>query len=217
MSGRWESLTVDDHPMRCYSALPAGSGPFPGVLICMHAPGVDGFIQGPLSGENLIEKADEVAGDLDPRRAAATAVAVAAGNALASLARQDVDVSAALADLGAQLDRDDAVSIPAANAIGEGGNLASIGALRAALSGDGSDALKIAAAAAVGKILGRADTVPSDLFDELLTIAESADADIALRRAVVTALGKGKLAPGERLKLIEALSVIAAGSDGDGS
>lgn len=46
MSGQWESLTVDGSEMRSYLTLPEGKRPFPGVLVCMHAPGVDGFIQG---------------------------------------------------------------------------------------------------------------------------------------------------------------------------
>jgi carboxymethylenebutenolidase len=46
MSNRWDSLSVDGSDMPCYVALPERSEPTPGVLICMHAPGVDGFIQG---------------------------------------------------------------------------------------------------------------------------------------------------------------------------
>ncbi len=46
MAGRWDTLKVDDSEMRCYVALPEGEGPYPGVLVCMHAPGLDGFIQG---------------------------------------------------------------------------------------------------------------------------------------------------------------------------
>lgn len=46
MSNRWDFLEVDGSEMRCYLALPEGPGPFPGVVVCMHAPGVDGFIRG---------------------------------------------------------------------------------------------------------------------------------------------------------------------------
>lgn len=46
MSGDWESLSVDGSEMRCHVTIPEGKRPFPGVLVCMHAPGVDGFIQG---------------------------------------------------------------------------------------------------------------------------------------------------------------------------
>ena len=46
MNGHWDSLTVDGSGMRCHVTLPEGKRPFPGVLVCMHAPGVDAFIQG---------------------------------------------------------------------------------------------------------------------------------------------------------------------------
>jgi carboxymethylenebutenolidase len=45
MPGQWESLSVDSSEMRCYRTAPSGEGAFPGVLVCMHAPGVDGFIR----------------------------------------------------------------------------------------------------------------------------------------------------------------------------
>ena len=46
MNGRWDKLQVDSSEMLGYTTVPPGEGLFPGVLICMHAPGVDGFIQG---------------------------------------------------------------------------------------------------------------------------------------------------------------------------
>ena len=46
MSAHWDSLTVDGSEMRCHVSIPDSKRPFPGVLVCMHAPGVDGFIQG---------------------------------------------------------------------------------------------------------------------------------------------------------------------------
>jgi carboxymethylenebutenolidase len=46
MPVRWDQVTVDDSPMWCHLHVPVGAGPFPGVVVIMHAPGVDGFIQG---------------------------------------------------------------------------------------------------------------------------------------------------------------------------
>ena len=46
MNTRWDTVPVGSGNMPCYVGLPPGSGPFPGVLVCMHAPGVDGFITG---------------------------------------------------------------------------------------------------------------------------------------------------------------------------
>lgn len=45
MGRRWDTLEVDGSQMRCYLNLPDKS-PAAGVLVCMHAPGVDDFIQG---------------------------------------------------------------------------------------------------------------------------------------------------------------------------
>lgn len=42
--GRWENLSVDDSRMRCYLTRPQ-AGTCPGVLVCMHGPGVDEFIR----------------------------------------------------------------------------------------------------------------------------------------------------------------------------
>ncbi len=46
MNTRWDTVPVGDGKMSCYVGLPQGSGPFPGVMVCMHAPGVDEFITG---------------------------------------------------------------------------------------------------------------------------------------------------------------------------
>jgi carboxymethylenebutenolidase len=42
-SGRWQQVTVGEREMRCYLARPVSPNA-PGVLVCMHGPGVDGFI-----------------------------------------------------------------------------------------------------------------------------------------------------------------------------
>ena len=44
----------------------------------------------------------------------------------------------------------------------------------------------------------------------MIAIAGDGGADSDLRAAVVTALGKGTLAPGERLKMAETLTTIAS-------
>ena len=45
MAASWETLTVDGVPMKTYLAVPAGDGPFPGIVVAQHASGVDMFIQ----------------------------------------------------------------------------------------------------------------------------------------------------------------------------
>ena len=44
MAGRWDTLHVDGS-MRCYVTDPAGTGPFPAVVVIMHAGGVDEFVR----------------------------------------------------------------------------------------------------------------------------------------------------------------------------
>jgi len=46
MRESWEEVAVGDGQMSCFIISPEGEGRFPGVVVCMHAPGVDGFIQG---------------------------------------------------------------------------------------------------------------------------------------------------------------------------
>ncbi len=44
MNGRWDKLQVDSNEMLGYTTVPPpGEGPFPGVLICMHAPNRNTF------------------------------------------------------------------------------------------------------------------------------------------------------------------------------
>ena len=169
---------------------------------------INGVITGGLSGDALISKANELVEDLGARRNAANAVAVNASNALNSLAGK-VDISAALGSLQEQLNRSDDIAIPAAGALGSGGTLDNVGSLCAVVTGDGSNEVKIASANAIGDILARSASVPTACFDAMIAIASNNDADMAIRSAVVTALGKGKLAPGERLKLAESLATIA--------
>lgn len=45
MSERWDEISVDGSAMRCFVALPEGGSTHPGVIVCMHAYGLDGFIR----------------------------------------------------------------------------------------------------------------------------------------------------------------------------
>jgi carboxymethylenebutenolidase len=42
---RWDTIPVDGHPMRVYSDVPPGGGAVPGVVVIMHGPGLDRFIE----------------------------------------------------------------------------------------------------------------------------------------------------------------------------
>ncbi len=166
---------------------------------------IAGVITEDLDGAALIAKATELLGDMDSIRARATKVAVAASEALEALAENKVSIAGAVVSLEAQLNRGDNVALPAAKALGEGGNAGSIKPLGVILSGDGSLELKIASAQAIGNILARIGELPDGCFGTLAAIAGDAGQDESLRTAAVTALGKGKLAPGDALKLVEKL------------
>jgi HEAT repeat protein len=168
---------------------------------------IHGTIQGPLSGEALVGAVNQAleGTTMDSRRARADAVAVAASEALQDLAAQKIDVAPALENLAAQLNRSDSVAVPAARALGSGGTANELPALLGAIGSESASLdLKVASAEAIGKILARLDSVPGDAFNGLLELLGSG-ADLKLKSAIVTALGKGKLAPGESLKLIDVL------------
>jgi len=145
--------------------------------------------------------------DMSAINARAAKVAKDASVALHTLASNRVDVSGAVSSLEAQLQRDDSVSIPSANALGEAGT--SIDALAGQITGDGSGELKIACAQASGKILGRGAAISDAQFAALKGVATDSDADTGLRTAVTTALGKAKLNAAQKLQLVQALSTMA--------
>ena len=177
---------------------------------------VDGVIQGPLSAQTLRAEVDSALDgvDLSHLRRRADEVAVAAADALMLLAGTNVSVGAALDSLAAQLNRGDDVAVPAAGAIGDGGNLNQLPALLGGINnGDTSLELKVACAVATGKILGRASDVPADAFEALIGVLES-DAPAALHMAVAIALGKSPLVPGNSLRLVELLRTVGT-IDGD--
>ncbi len=180
---------------------------------------VDGVItvERDVTSDALVEKANEVVGAMDDRRARADKVAVAAAHSLVKLAMANVNVVAAAESLQAQLDRDDAVAIPSAAALGVGGTLDSVGKLSGLVTGDKASAeLKVAAAQAIGGILARSSSVPDGIFDALLVLARDEAQPLPLREAIVSSLGRGKLAPGARSQLAAALAIVAQAADGGG-
>lgn len=174
---------------------------------------IDGTIQGPASGDALRQAIDAALADAepDPLRARADAVAVSASEALFSLASSQIDVTAALANLTAQLGagRSDQLTIPAARAIGAGGALGQVEALLQVLQDDTASLdLKVECANAIGGILSRSGEVGAEVLEPMMAVVAS-EADIELRRAVVGALGKGNLGADAQLRLIDALQVSA--------
>jgi carboxymethylenebutenolidase len=42
---RWDTIQVEGHPMRVYLDVPAGGSAVPGVVVIMHGPGLDRFVE----------------------------------------------------------------------------------------------------------------------------------------------------------------------------
>ncbi len=177
---------------------------------------IDATIEGPLSGETLMAKIDEVLdGELSVNQAQAEATATAASGALRNLAEQKVGIDGSIATIADQLTRTDAVAIPAAQAIGFGGNTSSLSVLIEVIGGDDASLdLKVACADAAGRILVRAQELPAEAVSKLMGML--GDADAKLRMALAAALGKAKLDPVQSLQLIEALSGSSSADDSEG-
>ena len=134
---------------------------------------------------------------------------------IVTIAQQKGDIGGALNNLSHQLDRADAVAVPAARALGLAGTAAELPSLAAALSGGGSTELKTTAADAIGNILARLAGCPDDVAAALIAVVEG-DGDVAVRTAAAVALGKGKIDAGQRAELSKKLRRVAgtAGSEG---
>ena len=173
------------------------------------------YIKSPLTGESL-EAAAKTAleGVADPANARAEAYAAMASGSLAAMANGKCDVGGALAALAGQLDRADAVAVPATKALGLAGGEAALPALSAALAGGGSVDLKRAAATAIGNILGRG-AAGADAVAALRAAMESAT-DAGLRIDIGAALGKAKLAPEATLELLQKFQRIATPPKSEG-
>ena len=175
-----------------------------------------GYVQAPLTGETLVTAVDTALdGVASPAGERAESYATKASNALLAIAQQKGDIGGALNNLSHQLDRADAVAVPAARALGLAGTAAELPSLAAALSGGGSTELKTTAADAIGNILARLDGCPDDVAAALIAVVEG-DGDVAVRTAAAVALGKGKIDAGKRAELSKKLRRVAgtAGSEG---
>lgn len=168
-----------------------------------------GYIQAPLTGENLIEAVNTaLEGVSSPSSARAEAYAQGAGAALVAMASKKAAIGGALANLALQLDRADAVSVPAAQAIGLAGGEAQLDALVGALTGAGSNDLKVAAANAIGEILGRSAGCPDSVLEALVGTVK-AGGEVNLRAAAASALSRAKVDVAKKSMLQKQLSKVA--------
>lgn len=170
------------------------------------------YLAAPISAETLQGAvADALDGVEDADGAKREEYATMASKALLSLAAREADIGAAVERLALQLNRSDAVSVPAAAAIGIAGSERQLPALLAALEGS-SDALKKASATAIGNILGQMSTCPDSAAMGLMAAMEAAT-DVELRMALAAAFGKAKITAQQKLQLIEKLARVA-GAEG---
>ena len=168
-----------------------------------------GVIKAPLTGENLVAAVNTaLEGVNDPANARAEAFAAKASESLLAIAANKGAIAGAQANLVAQLNRGDAVAVPAAKALGFAGGAAELTALSASLAGSGSIDLKKAAAQACGSILGRLGACPDDVCAALFTALDGAS-DAGLREAIAIALGKAKLPAAKQTELLKKLSRVA--------
>ncbi|GAB4148488.1 MAG: hypothetical protein Fur0037_16810 [Planctomycetota bacterium] len=176
---------------------------------------VTDVIQGPLTGESLVSAINSALEGvpIEPRNARAEMVAKQASEALLRLSEGRADIGGALVSLAAQLNRADAIAIPAARALSFSGGTAQLDPLLQAVTGGGSDDLKCAAAYAIGSILARTGESPAKIVEGLSAVVHS-DQSIAVRTAAATALGRAHLADGDKARLIDSLRKIATKVEG---
>lgn len=175
-----------------------------------------GVVQAPLTGEALVAAVNTaLEGSSSPANERAESYATKASNALLAIAEQKSSIDGALPNLSNQLNRGDAVAVPAARALGLAGGADQLSGLAAVVSGGGSVDLKVAAATAIGNILARLDSCPDDVAAALVAVLGS-DADVGLRTAAAVALGKGKVSAEKRAELERLLRRVASSAPSEG-
>ncbi|MBX3461590.1 MAG: HEAT repeat domain-containing protein [Planctomycetes bacterium] len=173
-----------------------------------------GVVQAPLTGETLVAAVNTaLEGVSSPAGERAEAYATKASNALLAIARQKGSIAGALGNLAKQLDRGDAVSVPAARALGLAGGPVELSSLAVALGNGGSVERRTAVAEAMGNILARIDACPQDAIQALVAVVDS-DAEVGLRTAAAVALGKSKLEAQWRADIQKKLRRVAGHAGG---
>ena len=178
---------------------------------------VQAFIKGPLTGEALKNRVNEVLKGLplDENRARASAYAISAAKALANLDSDNYRLNAATQQLLAAAKRDPKVAIPSLKALGKAAGSEALPELVKILeSRKAENGVCAAAATALGQVMERAKTAPKNAVEALTAIATDRSLDTKVRAAAVAALGRAPLVPGERTKLLRALRVDPGSAEG---
>lgn len=167
-------------------------------------------VMAPGSDLSVIEEA--MSAELDGDRARADALAAAASETLADLARSGADVSTALGSVaGALASRPDSVILPAMRALGAAGGAGEVAALAGVLMDSGrSDAARIGAADALAQIAARERIGgPDELLQGLAGVIGS-DATLDVRIAASRALSNMAIDDATRAELTRRARVNVA-------
>lgn len=175
-----------------------------------------GVVQAPLTGENLVAAVNTaLEGMPNAGNDRAESIAAKASEDLLAIAAQKGSIAPAVANLGKQLDRGDAVAVPAARSLGLVGGAEQLADLLPVLAGSGSVDLKKVAAESIGNVLARLPACPEDAAAALIAVLES-DADVGLRTAAAAALGKAKIDNQKKADLLHKLGRVAGAAPTEG-
>ncbi|MEL6431178.1 MAG: HEAT repeat domain-containing protein [Planctomycetota bacterium] len=171
-------------------------------------------VSGYFAGADGIGALDEVfEAKLDDSRARADALAGRAADALRALSMGGrTDVSGAIPSLLAAIDgRRDGVAIPALGALSQIGDGAAAGSILAVLgNGDASDAVRMAAADALGSLGSRLD-LGAEALEAARGILGDSGASLDLRSAAARAIGRMNLAADGRAGIVRDARVRVGG------
>ena len=161
----------------------------------------------PANGSQIEAVADAMS-DLSGDRAEADALAARCAAILGDLARANAgDMSGARAALLAAAGRRDAVAIPALGALGSAGTAGEIKGLLALVADGGkSDAVRVAAGAALGEVLGRAGG-SEGAYEALHGVVADDGNALSVRRSAARAMARMPLDSGVRSGLLNDLRV----------
>ena len=167
-----------------------------------------------ITGAGVASAVEEVLADtMNEDRTRANDLAARAAGTLMALAQAGRDLSGAVSGVaGALSGRPDEVTIPAIDALAVMGGADHLTGLTAVISdSERSDAVRIAAAGALGDIATRTKLKPAG--DALSSLAEvlSSDASIEVRQATALGLGRANLDAEQRAALARRMKVNLGG------
>ncbi len=171
---------------------------------------VDGFVAAPVTAKKLKACVGKVLEgvELSEKDKRSNKTAVQAVEALSSLDTKRFNISEASAELSKVAKRGAAVAIPAIRALGRSAGNDMIPTLIEILKrSETAASVRIAAASAIGSIMGRSGKLSSDALAALKSLAIDMEQSSEIRAAAVAALGKSPISASERAELLRKLRV----------